>query len=82
MQSLLFSLVAIALLDSLNPNGIALQIYLLSTPRPIKRSLAFALGEYVAAIGAGIVLWLSFGQLGASFQQFLHQWLGQFLLLL
>jgi cytochrome c biogenesis protein CcdA len=48
MHTLLASLVAIAALDSLNPTAIALQIYLLSTPKPIGRSIAFILGVFLA----------------------------------
>jgi hypothetical protein len=47
MHALLASLVAIAALDSLNPTAITLQIYLLSTPQPIGRSIAFILGVFL-----------------------------------
>lgn len=52
---LLVSLVAIAALDSLNPTGIALQIYLLSTPKPIARSIAFILGVFLMYWAAGLL---------------------------
>jgi hypothetical protein len=35
METLLSSIVAIAAIDSINPNAVAVQIYLLSTPKPI-----------------------------------------------
>ena len=47
MNTLLFSLVAIAALDSLNPTAITLQIYLLSTPKSIARSISFILGVFL-----------------------------------
>jgi cytochrome c biogenesis protein CcdA len=56
MHTLLVSLVAIAALDSLNPTAIALQIYLLSTPKPIARSIAFILGVFFAYWTTGILV--------------------------
>jgi cytochrome c biogenesis protein CcdA len=55
MHTLLVSLVAIAALDSLNPTAIALQIYLLSTPKPIARSIAFILGVFLTYWTAGLL---------------------------
>jgi cytochrome c biogenesis protein CcdA len=55
MHTLLASLVAIAALDSLNPTAIALQIYLLSTPKPIGRSIAFILGVFLTYWSAGLL---------------------------
>jgi cytochrome c biogenesis protein CcdA len=54
MHTLILSLVAIAALDSLNPTAIALQIYLLSTPKPIARSIAFILGVFLTYWTAGL----------------------------
>jgi cytochrome c biogenesis protein CcdA len=58
MITLLGPLVAIAALDSLNPTAIALQIYLLSTPRPVARSIAFIIGVFVAYWTAGFLVLL------------------------
>jgi cytochrome c biogenesis protein CcdA len=54
------SLVAIAALDSLNPTAVGLQIYLLSTPKPIARSISFILGVFLAywAVGLFVILGL------------------------
>lgn len=56
MHTLLVSLVAIAALDSLNPTATALQIYLLSTPKPIARSIAFIVGVFSAYWTAGLLI--------------------------
>jgi cytochrome c biogenesis protein CcdA len=63
MHTLLVSLVAIAALDSLNPTAIALQIYLLSTPRPIARSISFIFGVFLAYWAAGLLVILGLRQL-------------------
>jgi cytochrome c biogenesis protein CcdA len=56
MHTLLVSLVAIAALDSLNPTAVALQIYLLSTPKPIARSIAFIVGVFLAYWTSGLLV--------------------------
>jgi cytochrome c biogenesis protein CcdA len=60
MHALMISLVAIAALDSLNPTAVGWQIYLLSTPKPIARSISFILGVFLAywAIGLFAILGL------------------------
>jgi cytochrome c biogenesis protein CcdA len=63
MHTLLLSLVAIAALDSLNPTAIALQIYLLSTPRPIARSISFIFGVFLAYWTSGLLVILGLRQL-------------------
>jgi cytochrome c biogenesis protein CcdA len=63
MPSLLPSLIAIAALDSLNPTAIALQVYLLSTPRPIPRSMAFIMGIFSAYWTSGLLVILGLGNL-------------------
>lgn len=63
MNTLLVSLVAIAALDSLNPTATALQIYLLSTPKPIARSISFIFGVFLAYWTAGLLIILGLGQL-------------------
>ncbi|MBD2249138.1 hypothetical protein [Nostoc sp. FACHB-888] len=47
MPSLLAYLVAIAALDSLNPTTTAVQMYLLSTPKPVPRSVSFIAGVFI-----------------------------------
>jgi len=44
-----------AALDSINPNAMAVQIYLLSTPSPVVRSIAFIVGDFAAAWVAGLI---------------------------
>ena len=56
MSSFLLSLVAISVIGSINPNGFAVQIYLLSTPKPVIRALAFTLGEYVGLLISGLLI--------------------------
>ncbi|RAM50647.1 MAG: hypothetical protein C6Y22_15820 [Hapalosiphonaceae cyanobacterium JJU2] len=55
MTMLLVSLFACALIDSLNPTGTVLQIYLLSTPRPIVRSATFIFGIFAAYWTGGLL---------------------------
>ena len=57
------SLVVIAALDSLNPTAIALQIYLLSTPKPIARSISFIVGAFLAYRTAGLLVMLGLRKL-------------------
>jgi cytochrome c biogenesis protein CcdA len=66
MHTLLVSLVAIAALDSLNPTATALQIYLLSTPQPIARSIAFIFGVFFAYWTAGLLVILGLRSLIVS----------------
>jgi cytochrome c biogenesis protein CcdA len=66
MHNLLVSLVAIAALDSLNPTAVALQIYLLSTPKPIARSIAFIAGVFLAYWTAGLLVILGASKLMAT----------------
>lgn len=56
MNALLTCIVMIALIDSINPNAVAVQIYLLSTPKPIKRSLSFIAGDFLATLIAGLLI--------------------------
>ncbi|MEH2237703.1 GAP family protein [Nostoc sp.] len=56
MISFLLSLAAISVIGSINPNGFAVQIYLLSTPKPVIRALAFTLGEYVGLLISGLLI--------------------------
>lgn len=67
MPELLGTLAAIALLDSINPNAMAVQIYLLSTPKPIPRSIAFIFGDFLAAWISGMLIALGMMQLVANF---------------
>jgi cytochrome c biogenesis protein CcdA len=63
MHTLLISLMAIAALDSLNPTAIALQIYLLSIPKPIGRSIAFIVGVFSAYWTSGLLVILGLRKL-------------------
>ena len=54
MHTLFVSLVAIAALDSLNPTAVALQIYLLTTPKPLPRSIIFIFGVFCASFVCGL----------------------------
>lgn len=56
MLPLVLGLIALALLDSMNPFTIAAQGYLLGTPRPFPRSLAFLVGTFVTYFAAGALL--------------------------
>jgi cytochrome c biogenesis protein CcdA len=66
MHNLLVSLVAIAALDSLNPTAVALQIYLLSTHKPVARSIAFIIGVFLAYWTAGLTVILGASKLMAT----------------
>jgi cytochrome c biogenesis protein CcdA len=54
--ALIVLLVGLALVDSLNPFTIAAQAYLLSTPRPLPRSLAFTAGTAATYFSGGVLL--------------------------
>jgi len=54
-MSLLGYIVAIAAIDSLNPTATALQIYLLTTPKPVGRSIALISGIFVAYWTVGLL---------------------------
>ncbi|KAB8315211.1 hypothetical protein SD81_035195 [Tolypothrix campylonemoides VB511288] len=55
MTTFLVSLFVCALIDCLNPTGTALQIYLLSTRKPIVRSVTFILGVFTAYWTGGLL---------------------------
>lgn len=63
MFGLLTYLGVIALADSINPTATILQIYLLSTPNPVKRSITFILGVFLAYFIAGCLFALGFTKL-------------------
>ena len=54
-MSLLGYLMAIAVIDSLNPTATALQVYLLTTPKPVARSIAFITGILLANWTVGLL---------------------------
>lgn len=62
MHALLTSLVAIAALDSLNPTATAIQVFLLSTPKPIARSITFVIGVFTAYCTVGLLITLGLGE--------------------
>jgi cytochrome c biogenesis protein CcdA len=66
MNTLLNSLVAIAAVDSINPNTMAVQIYLLSFPKPISRTISFITGYFLASWLSGWLLTLGFTHLVAQ----------------
>ncbi|RUS96615.1 cytochrome C biogenesis protein CcdA [Dulcicalothrix desertica PCC 7102] len=63
MFGLLTYLGVIALADSINPTATILQIYLLLTPNPVRRSVAFIVGVFVAYFVAGWLFVLGFAKL-------------------
>lgn len=60
-MTLLSYLVVIASLDSLNPTATAIQVYLLTTPKPVGRSITFITGIFLAYWTVGL-----FGTLGLA----------------
>jgi len=62
VNTLIAPLVAIAVLDSLNPTATTMQVYLLSTPKPILRSVIFILGVFLAYWTAVLLIVLGFGR--------------------
>lgn len=65
-MSLLGSLVAIAAIDSLNPTATAMQVYLLTTPKPVVRSIAFIAGIFLSYWTVGLLATFGFTQLITS----------------
>ncbi|MDH5823686.1 GAP family protein [Luteimonas sp. RD2P54] len=60
---LLPALLALALLDSLNPSALLVALWLLSRPQAAPRLLAYVAGILVAYLGLGIAMMLGFGAL-------------------
>jgi cytochrome c biogenesis protein CcdA len=58
--SLLLTLIGIGLVDALNPSLFVAQFYLLATPRPAWRVLAFIAGVLVVMVGGGILILAGF----------------------
>ena len=58
---LLLTLLALALLDSLNPVTIAGAVFLLLTPRPVPRTVSFVAGACLAYLAGGVLLYLGLG---------------------
>lgn len=61
--ALVIALTGLAVADSLNPFTVAAQAYLLGTPKPMPRSLAFLLTTYVLYFAGGVLLlegWTAF----------------------
>lgn len=61
-MSLLGYVMAIAAIDSLNPTATALQVYLLTTPKPVVRSIAFITGIFLAYWMVGLLGTLGFAR--------------------
>jgi cytochrome c biogenesis protein CcdA len=74
-MSLFVTIALIALIDSINPNAVAVQVYLLSTPKPVMRSLAFILGDFTAAMIAGLIFTFGVAQIFASMFGWISDWL-------
>jgi hypothetical protein len=53
---MVFQIAAIALLDSLNILTLAIAVYLLGTPRPVPRTLAYIAGTSLGYFSAGVIL--------------------------
>jgi hypothetical protein len=51
-----FQIAAIALLDSMNILTLAIAVYLLGTPRPVPRTLAYIAGTSLGYFSAGVIL--------------------------
>lgn len=62
-MTLLSYLVAIAAIDSLNPTATAFQVYLLTTPKPVVRSLSFITGIFLTYWTVGLFATLGFAKL-------------------
>jgi cytochrome c biogenesis protein CcdA len=67
MSQLLIFITAIAILDSLNPTAISIQVILLSTRNAIPRTLAFILGVFLAYWVGGVAIALGLGQVISNF---------------
>lgn len=62
-MTLLSYLVAIAAIDSLNPTATAFQVYLLTTPKPVARSIAFIAGIFLTYWIVDLLATLGFAKL-------------------
>ena len=60
METLLSSLLLLALLDSLNPSALVVALWLLSRPRPAQRLLAYVGGILVSYLAIGVAMMLGF----------------------
>lgn len=74
-MSFLGSLVAIAAIDSLNPTATALQVYLLTTSKPIGRSIAFIAGIFLSYWTVGLLATFGFTRLITSVLGALGWWM-------
>jgi hypothetical protein len=72
--ALLAVLSGLALVDALNPFTIAAQAYLLGTPRPMRRSIAFLLGTFATYLAGGLVLLLGWSAFVAQVLPLLPGW--------
>jgi cytochrome c biogenesis protein CcdA len=64
---LLTALLLLALADSLNPGSIVGLVYLLLTPRPVGRALAYVAGTFVSYFTGGALIFFGFGALFRNF---------------
>lgn len=56
MGKLVLSVIALAVVDSVNPTSIAAQMLLLSLPRPLPRAVAFVTGVFLTYLVCGVLL--------------------------
>ena len=54
-STFLATLAGIAVLDSINPTANAMHLYLLTLPRPVRRSIAFTAGILLANFIGGVL---------------------------
>ncbi|MEO6102890.1 MAG: GAP family protein, partial [Pseudoxanthomonas sp.] len=69
MESLLSSLLLLALLDSLNPSALVVALWLLSRPKPAARLLAYVAGILASYLALGITMMLGFTALSERLGQ-------------
>jgi cytochrome c biogenesis protein CcdA len=67
VSQLLIFITAIAILDSLNPTAISMQVVLLSTRNPIPRTLTFILGVFLTYWVGGLAIALGIGRIISDF---------------
>jgi cytochrome c biogenesis protein CcdA len=65
--ALFLSLAGIAVLDSLNPSLFIAQFFLLTTPKPVPRILAYIAGIVAVYIGGGMLILLGLREVIATF---------------
>lgn len=67
MTDTVVGVLALALVDSINPSALAVALYWLSQPSPVPRVLAYVAGIAVTYLTLGIALMLGFGTVASRF---------------